>query len=125
MAVPQSIVACPHRCLHPSAAAACPFLKRRCFGIFPGLSARNSGRPRLEFHPIKPNDEKPDFIVEHVLEYRFFKRLSLQTGVAKSSKLYTATGEQYQWPDAWYSQKVRPTEIDAVQSAGHSAQLAL
>lgn len=78
-----------------------------------GLSARILAGPDLSFISSSQMMKNPTLLLSIMLEYRFSKRLSLQAGIAKSSKLYTATGEQYQWPDAWYSQKVRPTEIDA------------
>ena len=78
-----------------------------------GLSARILAGPDLSFISSSQMMKNPTLLLSIMFEYRFSKRLSLQAGVAKSSKLYTATGEQYQWPDAWYSQKVRPTEIDA------------
>ena len=74
-----------------------------------GLSARILAGPDLSFISSNQMMKNPTLLLSVMLEYRFSKRLSLQAGVAKSSKLYTATGEQYQWPDAWYSQKIRPT----------------
>lgn len=78
-----------------------------------GLSARILAGPDLSFISSDQMMKNPTLLLSLMLEYRFSKRLSLQAGVAKSSKLYNATGDQYEWPEAWYSQKARPTEIDA------------
>jgi cytoskeletal protein RodZ len=78
-----------------------------------GLSARVMAGPDLSFISKSEMMKNPSLLLSIMLEYRFSKRFSVQAGVAKSSKLYNATGAQYEWPDAWYSQKARPTEIDA------------
>jgi hypothetical protein len=78
-----------------------------------GLSARVLAGPDLSFISSNQMMKNPTLLVSLMLEYRFSKRLSLQAGVAKSTKLYNATGDQYQWPETWYSQTVRPTAIGA------------
>jgi len=78
-----------------------------------GLSARVMAGPDLSFISKSEMMKNPSLLLSIMLEYRFSKRLSLQAGVAKSSKLYNATGNQYVWPEAWVSQTARPTEIGA------------
>lgn len=76
-----------------------------------GLSTRIMVGPDLSYISRDQMMKNPTLALSIMLEYRFSKRLSLQGGVVRSIKLYNATGEQYQWPEAWSSQKARPTEI--------------
>jgi hypothetical protein len=76
-----------------------------------GLSTRIMVAPDLSFITTNQMMQNPTLALSVMLEYRFSKRLSAQVGAVRSIKLYTATGEQYQWPEAWNSQKARPTEI--------------
>jgi hypothetical protein len=78
-----------------------------------GLSARIMASPDLSFIASSEMLKNPALALSVMLEYRFSKRLSIQTGAVRSAKLYTATGEQYVWPESWSSQKARPTEIGA------------
>lgn len=78
-----------------------------------GLSTRIMVAPDLSFITTNQMMKNPTLALSIMLEYRFSKRLSLQMGAVRSIKLYTAMGEQYQWPEAWNSQKARPTEIGA------------
>ncbi len=78
-----------------------------------GFSARIMAAPDLSFISTSQMMKNPTLALSIMLEYRFSRRLSVQAGVVRSVKLYAATGEQYQWPEAWNSQKVRPTEIGA------------
>lgn len=78
-----------------------------------GFSSRIMAGPDLSF--ISPSEmlKNPRLALSMMLEYRFAKRWSVQVGAIRSAKVYTATGEQYQWPEIWNSQKVRPTSVDA------------
>ncbi len=77
-----------------------------------GLSTKIMLAPDFSF--INFNQfTNPGSVVGAMVEYRFNSRLSLQLGAMRSVKLYGATGAQYQWPTYWYSQKVRPTSVDA------------
>jgi hypothetical protein len=76
-----------------------------------GLSARAVAGPDLSYIATGDMMKNPSLLLSIMLEYRFSKRWSLQTGAMRSAKLYNATAEQYQWPDEWYSQKARPTSI--------------
>lgn len=77
-----------------------------------GLSAKIMLAPDFSF--INFNQfTNPGSVVGAMIEYRFNNRLSIQLGAMRSVKLYGATGAQYQWPAYWYSQKVRPTSVDA------------
>lgn len=76
-----------------------------------GLSTRVMAGPDLSYISRDQMMKNPTLALSIMLEYRFSKRLSLQVGAVRSIKLYTATGEQYQWPEIWSSQKARPTEI--------------
>lgn len=77
-----------------------------------GLSAKIMVSPDFSF--INFNQfTNPGSVVGAMVEYRFNSRLSIQLGAMRSVKLYGATGAQYQWPTYWYSQKVRPTSVDA------------
>lgn len=78
-----------------------------------GLSARVMAGPDLSFISQSEMMKNPSLLLSIMLEYRFSKRLSLQAGVAKSSKLYNAAGDQYVWPETWNSQTARPTSISA------------
>ena len=78
-----------------------------------GLSARIMAAPDLSFIASSEMLKNPALALSVMLEYRFSKRLSIQTGAVRSAKLYTATGTQYVWPEIWNGQTARPTEIGA------------
>lgn len=76
-----------------------------------GLSTRIMAGPDLSFISSSQMMKNPTLALSIMLEYRFSKRLSVQTGAVRSIKLYNATGTQYQWPAVWNSQTARPTAI--------------
>lgn len=78
-----------------------------------GLSTRVLATPDLSFISSSEMLKNPRLALGMTLEYRFARRWSIQLGVIKSDKVYTATGEQYKWPEIWNSQKARPTEVAA------------
>lgn len=78
-----------------------------------GLSTRVMATPDLSFISSSQMLKNPRLALGVMLEYRFARRWSIQLGVVKSDKVYTATGEQYQWPEIWNAQKARPTEVAA------------
>lgn len=78
-----------------------------------GLSTRVVATPDLSFISSSEMLKNPRLALGMMLEYRFARRWSIQLGVIKSDKVYTATGEQYKWPEIWNSQKARPTEVAA------------
>ncbi|MCA0231060.1 MAG: PorT family protein [Bacteroidetes bacterium] len=78
-----------------------------------GLSTRVVATPDLSFISSSEMLKNPRLALGMMLEYRFARRWSVQLGVIKSDKVYTATGEQYKWPEIWNSQKARPTEVAA------------
>jgi hypothetical protein len=78
-----------------------------------GLSARIMAAPDLSFIASSEMLKNPALALSVMLEYRFSKRFSVQTGAVRSAKLYTATGTQYVWPEVWNAQTARPTEIGA------------
>lgn len=78
-----------------------------------GLSTRVIATPDLSFISSSEMLKNPRLALGAMLEYRFARRWSIQVGVIKSDKVYTATGEQYKWPEIWNSQKARPTEVAA------------
>ena len=78
-----------------------------------GLSGRVVATPDLSFISSSEMLKNPRLALGVMLEHRFARRWSIQVGVIKSDKVYTATGEQYKWPEIWNSQKARPTEVAA------------
>ena len=78
-----------------------------------GLSGRVVATPDLSFISSSEMLKNPRLALGVMLEHRFARRWSIQLGVIKSDKVYTATGEQYKWPEIWNAQKARPTEVAA------------
>lgn len=78
-----------------------------------GLSLRVVATPDLSFISSSEMLKNPRLALGVMLEHRFARRWSIQLGVIKSDKVYTATGEQYKWPEIWNAQKARPTEVAA------------
>lgn len=77
-----------------------------------GLSVRAATTPDWSYITASkiPSDMPLGWSV--MLEYRFSRRWSVQTGVVRSLKRYGATAEQYVWPASWSAQVARPTWID-------------
>ncbi|GAB3913860.1 hypothetical protein GCM10028803_58420 [Larkinella knui] len=72
---------------------------------FPALSVRFVAAPDLNFVGSSPKAAK-DFAAGILVEYRFLRRLTLQSGVIRSVKKYTAPASEYTIPDSvakhWY-----------------------
>jgi hypothetical protein len=79
----------------------------------PKLAVRFSYSPDLSAVGLK-NFSKPGNAVSLLIEYALFRRLYIQTGVARSSKVYNAKAGDYEWPASWYDQKTLPTSVDGV-----------
>ncbi|WP_428664516.1 hypothetical protein [Runella sp.] len=78
----------------------------------PGLSLRVLAAPDLSFIGFDQM-KRPGITLGAMLEYRFNNRFSVQAGAIRAMKLYDALGSQYIWPEAWNSQKARPSNIEA------------
>jgi hypothetical protein len=78
-----------------------------------GLSVRIATTPDISYITMPQMTKQMPLGWSAMLEYRFSRRLSVQAGVFRSLKTYTATGEQYIWPQSWYGQTARPVSVGA------------
>jgi hypothetical protein len=79
----------------------------------PKFAVRFSYSPDLSTVGLK-NLSKPGTAVSLLIEYALFRKLYIQTGVARSSKIYNAKAGEYEWPASWSDQKVLPSSVDGV-----------
>lgn len=79
----------------------------------PKFAVRFSYSPELSTIGLK-NFSKPGTAVSLLIEYALFRKLYIQTGVTRSSKVYNAKAGEYEWPASWNDQKVLPTSVDGV-----------
>ncbi|MCF0056626.1 hypothetical protein [Dyadobacter sp. CY356] len=77
----------------------------------PKFAVRFSYSPDISSVGLK-NFTKPGTAVSLLVEYAVLKKLYIQTGVARSSKVYKAEGGEYEWPSSWNDQTVRPYSTD-------------
>ncbi len=78
----------------------------------PKFAVRFSYSPDISSVGLK-NFTKPGTAVSLLVEYAILPKLYIQSGVARSSKVYKAEGEDYAWPASWNDQTVRPYSTDA------------
>lgn len=79
----------------------------------PKFAIRFSYSPDLSTVGLK-NLSKPGTAVSLLIEYALFRKLYIQTGVTRSSKIYNAKAGEYEWPASWNDQKVLPASVDGV-----------
>lgn len=79
----------------------------------PKFAVRFSYSPELSTVGVK-NFSRPGTAVSLLIEYALFRKLYIQTGVTRSSKVYNAKAGEYEWPASWNDQKVLPTSVDGV-----------
>lgn len=77
----------------------------------PKLAVRFSYSPDISSVGLK-NFTKPGTAISLLVEYAIWPKLYLQSGVARSSKVYKAEGGEYAWPSSWNDQTVRPYSTD-------------
>lgn len=78
----------------------------------PKFAVRFSFSPDISSVGLK-NFTKPGTAVSLLVEYAILSKLYIQTGVARSSKVYKAEGGDYVWPSSWNDQTSRPYSTDA------------
>ncbi|MBE9466258.1 hypothetical protein ACFP1I_25185 [Dyadobacter subterraneus] len=78
----------------------------------PKFAVRFSYSPDISSVGLK-NLTKPGTAVSLLVEYALWSKLYIQSGVARSSKVYKAEGGEYVWPSSWDDQTVRPYSTDA------------
>ena len=78
----------------------------------PKFAVRFSYSPDISSVGLK-NFTKPGTAVSLLVEYAILAKLYIQSGVARSSKVYKANGGEYVWPSSWDDQTVRPYSTDA------------
>ncbi|WP_128546675.1 hypothetical protein [Larkinella soli] len=79
---------------------------------FPAISVRAVGFTDLNFVG-KSKDPALNAGYGLLGEYRFLRRFTIQTGVLRSVKKYTAPGNAYTYPSHWY-QSFKPESVGAV-----------
>lgn len=77
----------------------------------PKFAVRFSYSPDISSVGLK-NFTKPGTAVSLLVEYAIWSKLYIQSGVARSSKVYKAEGGDYEWPSNWNDQIVRPYSTD-------------
>ncbi|WP_159468742.1 hypothetical protein [Dyadobacter sp. 3J3] len=78
----------------------------------PKFAVRFGYSPDISSVGLK-NFTKPGTAVSLLIEYAVLPKLYIQTGVARSSKVYKAEGGEYAWPSSWNDQTARPYSTDA------------